>query len=224
MGMSASQARLLSITSRMNDIELRSQQISNTKIRLADESEQVANEYTTALNKTKLTYTDYSSGQAQQVDLTPKNLSQFGYKLINRETNEVFSGNVDAATMYEMVESGQFYIGEGGEEIEKLINEAPKGNGGIRYQPKWVAHTFVTDAKEITVSGNTQMAITSDTTDLAKADAEYNAKTAKINAKEKKLDQQMKEMDTEHSALKTEYDSVKSLISDNISKSFQLFS
>ena len=224
MGMSASQARLLSITSRMNDIELRSQQISNTKIRLADESEQVANEYTTALNKTKLTYTDYSSGQAQQVDLTPKNLSQFGYKLINRETNEVFSGNVDAATMYEMVESGQFYIGEGGEEIEKLINEAPKGNGSIRYQPKWVAHTFVTDAKEITVSGNTQMAITSDTTDLAKAEAEYNAKTAKINAKEKKLDQQMKEMDTEHSALKTEYDSVKSLISDNISKSFQLFS
>ena len=224
MGMSASQARLLSITSRMNDIELRSQQISNTKIRLADESEQVANEYTTALNKTKLTYTDYSSGQAQQVDLTPKNLSQFGYKLINRETNEVFSGNVDAATMYEMIESGQFYIGEGGNETQQMVNEAPKGNNNIRYQPRWVAHTFVTDAKEITVSGNTQMAITSDTTDLAKAEADYNAKTAKINAKEKKLDQQMKEMDTEHSALKTEYDSVKSLISDNISKSFQLFS
>ena len=224
MGMSASQARLLSITSRMNDIELRSQQISNTKIRLADESEQVANEYTAALNKTKLTYTDYSSGQAQQVDLTPKNLSQFGYKLINRETNEVFSGNVDAATMYEMIESGQFYIGEGGNETQQMVNEAPKGNNNIRYQPRWVAHTFVTDAKEITVSGNTQMAITSDTTDLAKAEADYNAKTAKINAKEKKLDQQMKEMDTEHSALKTEYDSVKSLISDNISKSFQLFS
>ena len=169
MGMSASQARLLSITSRMNDIELRSQQISNTKIRLADESEQVANEYTTALNKTKLTYTDYSSGQAQQVDLTPKNLSQFGYKLINRETNEVFSGNVDAATMYEMVESGQFYIGEGGNETQQMINEAPKGNGGIRYQPRWVAHTFVTDAKEITVSGNTQMAITSDTTEDRKS-------------------------------------------------------
>ena len=224
MGMSASQARLLSITSRMNDIELRSQQISNTKIRLADESEQVANEYTKALNKTKLTYTDHSSEQTQQVDLTPKNLSKFGYKLINRETKEVFSGNVDAATMYEMIESGQFFIGEGGKEIEKLINEAPKGKGGVRYQPKWVAHTFVTDAKEINISGNSQMAITSDTTDLAKAEADYNAKTAKINAKEKKLDQQMKAMDTEHSALKTEYDSVKSLISDNISKSFQLFS
>ena len=225
MGMSASQARLLSITSRMNDIELRSQQISNTKIRLADESEQVANEYTAALNKTKLTYTDYSSGQAQQVDLTPKNLSEFGYKLVNRETGEIFKGNVDASTMYEMIESGQFFIGEGGDEttVVKLVRP-PSSQKGVIYQPRREEHTYVENAKEITVSGNTQMAITSDTTDLAKAEADYNAKTAKINAKEKKLDQQMKEMDTEHSALKTEYDSVKSLIGDNISKSFQLFS
>ena len=265
MGMSASQARLLSITSRMNDIELRSQQISNTKIRLADESEQVANEYTEALNKTKLTYTDYSSGQAQQIDLTPKNLSTFGYKLINRETNEVFKGDVDAATMYEMIESGQFYIGEGGNEttvnqpfklvrqtelIESgqfhfvdagnvitttnnltggsLIANVKNGgsvtrlNGGISLAK--LSRTYVTNATEVNISGNTQMAITSDTTGLAKAEADYNAKTAKINAKEKKLDQQLKEMDTEHSALSTEYDSVKSLISDNVSKSFQLFS
>ena len=196
MGMSASQARLLSITSRMNDIELRSQQISNTKIRLADESEQVANEYTKALNKTKLTYTDHSSEQTQQVDLTPKNLSKFGYKLINRETKEVFSGNVDAATMYEMIESGQY----------KLQQE--DGN----------------DYKDTSVSGNSSLGIQTEDKDLAKAEAEYNAATAKINTKEKKLDQQMKAMDTEHNALKTEYDSVKSLISDNISKSFQLFS
>ena len=222
--MSASQARLLSITSRMNDIELRSQQISNTKIRLADESEQVANDYTTALNKSKLTYTDYSSGQAQQVDLTPKNLSEFGYKLVNRETGEIFTGDVDASTMYEMIESGQFYIGEGGNESTTYEMYAPSSTNGKIYQPRRIAHTFVEGAKEITVSGSTQMAIKSDDTDLAKAEAEYNAATAKINAKEKKLDQQMKEMDTEHSALKTEYDSVKSLISDNVSKSFQLFS
>ena len=224
MGMSASQARLLAITSRMNDIELRSQQISNTKIRLADESEQVANDYTTALNKSKLTYTDYSSGQAQQIDLTPKNLSEFGYKLVNRETGEIFTGDVDASTMYEMIESGQFYIGEGGNESTTYEMYVPSSTNGKIYQPRRIAHTFVEGAKEITVSGSTQMAIKSDDTDLAKAEAEYNAATAKINAKEKKLDQQMKEMDTEHSALKTEYDSVKSLISDNVSKSFQLFS
>ena len=54
MGMSASQARLLSITVRINDVEYKSQQISNTKLRLADEAEQLATNYTNALNKQKL--------------------------------------------------------------------------------------------------------------------------------------------------------------------------
>ena len=66
--------------------------------------------------------------------------------------------------------------------------------------------------------------ILSDNSDLAKAEAEYNAATLKINNKEKKLDMQMKALDTEHSALTTEQDAVKSLISDNVSKSFNIFS
>ncbi len=77
---------------------------------------------------------------------------------------------------------------------------------------------------QTSLSSSTMISEVSDDRDLAKAEAEYNAATAKINKKEKKLDMQMKEMDTEHSALQTEYDSVKSLISDNVSKSFNLFS
>ena len=282
MGMSASQARLLSITSRMNDIELRSQQISNTKIRLADESEQVANNYTRALNASKLTYTDYSSGQAKTVDLTPKNLSNYGLCLVNRSDNSIFSGDVTPAQMYEMIESGQFFLAKAGqttttptqaqiptlansnnvtfvnklnptntatfvnklnptntvtnwntisgmEQTGEVINASSKK---YTFTDFWDEvdiedtniKTYLQNPEEVSVSGNTFLNIQSDDTNLAKAEAEYNAQTAKINAKEKKLDQQMKEMDTEHSALKTEYDSVKSLISDNISKSFQLFS
>ena len=272
MGMSASQARLLSITSRMNDIELRSQQISNTKIRLADESEQVANNYTRALNASKLTYTDYSSGQAKTVDLTPKNLSNYGLCLVNRSDNSIFSGDVTPAQMYEMIESGQFFLAKSGQTTTtptlknsqdlQVINKFDQANNindmsqttklsdvnsgligevdGSSFSSKkapsfdfwnlWdeiddtVAKTYLKNPEEVSVSGNTFLNIQTDDTNLAKAEAEYNAQTAKINAKEKKLDQQMKEMDTEHSALKTEYDSVKSLISDNISKSFQLFS
>ena len=78
MGMSASQARLLSITSRISDIEFKSQQISNVKIRLADESEQVANAYTRALNKQKLSITNYANGTAQKVDLTLTQLYKQG--------------------------------------------------------------------------------------------------------------------------------------------------
>ena len=45
MGMAAGQARLLSITSRMSDNELRAQIINNQKMRLATESSQVSEAY-----------------------------------------------------------------------------------------------------------------------------------------------------------------------------------
>ncbi len=317
MGMSASQARLLSITSRMNDIEFKSQQIANTKIRLSDESEQVANAYTKALNKQKFTYTDYSSGSAVKVDLNSSTLANYGLKLVPRNATPQFrvvplrltegesvrtfatkmeaqqelvkldsfyyadkmlsvqssdeqtssatlvknfstltSSRMDvsevsakaytpdsmnnfidkeielnnasmikvknpsykleefypavpttftASELYEMIESGQFYL-----------------EGDVKTTGADGVETF--KRGEISVTSSTQLAIESDSTELAKAEAEYNAATAKINRKEKLLDNDLKALDTEHSALSTEYDSVKSLIGDNIDKSFQLFS
>ena len=213
MGMSASQARLLSITSRINDIEFKSQQISNVKIRLADESEQVAQDYTKALNKTKLTYTSYTSGSAQKIDLNSTNLRNAlkdNFRLVDASGNAVSLYDAKdnktgmkftESQLYEMIESGQFML--------QAIEKDDDGNN------KWV---------DTSVSGNNQLAIESDTTELAKAEAEYNAASAKINKKEKLLDNDLKALDTEHNALKTEFDSVKSLIGDNVEKSFNLFS
>ena len=207
MGMAASQARLLSITARMTDVEYKSQQISNTKIRLADESEQVAQDYTNALNKQKLTFTNWSDGKMQTMPLNPTNLSQVKMALYSRETGKALTTeemaklkNVSDSDFYEMIQSGQYYL---------VSTEETDDKGNF---------------KEMSVDGTNQLAIASDTTNLAKAEAEYNAKTAKINSKEKLLDNDLKALDTEHNALKTEYDSVKSLISDNVSKSFNLFS
>ena len=56
------------------------------------------------------------------------------------------------------------------------------------------------------------------------SEADYNAATARINRKEKLLDNELKALDTEHNALKTEQDAIKSLISDNVSKTFNIFS
>lgn len=61
MGMAAGQARLLSITSRMSDNELRAQIINNNKIRLATESSQVSEAYVTALNEAQLMFTSYDA-------------------------------------------------------------------------------------------------------------------------------------------------------------------
>ncbi len=73
MGMSASQARLLSLTARLTDNENTGQDISYAKIRLADKMDQLNEDYLNALKATKLTvltgfnnsdevYTDISYG------------------------------------------------------------------------------------------------------------------------------------------------------------------
>ena len=58
MGMAASQARLLTITARMHDIEYQAQSIQNAKIELATQSDEVYQDYLKALDATTLTIND----------------------------------------------------------------------------------------------------------------------------------------------------------------------
>lgn len=72
MGMSASQARLLTITGRLTDNELRSQTITNSKLRLAQKSSEASQAYMDALNSEKLTYKYYNdNGESASYNLTP---------------------------------------------------------------------------------------------------------------------------------------------------------
>src|SRR5574344_833155 len=64
MGLAASQARLLSITSRLSDNELRAQLINNKKIRLASESSRASEDYVNALNRAQMMFTNYDSSNA----------------------------------------------------------------------------------------------------------------------------------------------------------------
>ena len=63
-----------------------------------------------------------------------------------------------------------------------------------------------------------------DDNEIRKAEANYEAELAKINQKEKMLDFELDNLQTEHNALKAEMDSIKSLIKDNVEKSFNIFS
>ena len=71
MGMAASQARLLSITARLSNNELEQQSVAYSKQRLADNSEQINDDYLEALAKTKYqVLTGYNNSQANYADLT----------------------------------------------------------------------------------------------------------------------------------------------------------
>ena len=72
MGMSASQARLLTITGRLTDNELRSQTITNSKLRLAQKSSEASQEYMDALSSEKFVFNYFNNnGEKSTYNLTP---------------------------------------------------------------------------------------------------------------------------------------------------------
>ncbi len=89
MGLAASQARLLTITARLADNELRSQTINNAKMRLATQSSQASEDYVSALNNARLMFTNTdANGLSQTQVLNFNNLTAFSpyntqYGLVN---------------------------------------------------------------------------------------------------------------------------------------------
>ena len=79
------------------------------------------------------------------------------------------------------------------------------------------------EGKQVSLASDQHFTTKHDKSDDKKAEAEYNAESAKLKRKEKILDNEASKLNTEHQALKTEYDSVKTIIKDNISRTFNLF-
>ena len=113
MGMAASQARLLSITTRLTNNEFRSQMIANSKTRLANETQAASDEYMEALNATKLQYVYYdANGQQTLYDLTASTMLQYQplknqYALVNR-AGQTMVNHGDATTFQQATNLDEF--------------------------------------------------------------------------------------------------------------------
>ena len=75
MGMAASQARLLSLTARIHDVEYQAQMIQNAKMQLALQEDEVYRKYTEALDATTLTFQDI---KGNRIPASFNNLSGLG--------------------------------------------------------------------------------------------------------------------------------------------------
>ena len=84
MGMAAGQARLLSITQRLNDNELKAQSITRAKTRLSDSMSAIGEEYIEALNRTQLKYSTYDAdgNVLDEVTFSRNNALRFN-KIVN---------------------------------------------------------------------------------------------------------------------------------------------
>ena len=78
MGMAASQVRLLALTSRLHDVELKAQGIMSQKLALATQKDELYKDYCEALDKTKITvgYMD-NSGDTYRVDANFSSLCEY---------------------------------------------------------------------------------------------------------------------------------------------------
>ena len=199
MGMSASQARLLSITSRMSDVEFKSEQLTQSKLRMSQASQEVTAEYNEALSRQIINFKYMNGSEYTTVTLTPAyiatNYQELGIKLYmsNGEEFTDKASKLTASDLYEMISSGQVYIAD-------------------------------LDKNRVDIFTNTSYRTTYDDNEMRKAEADYESELAKINQKEKMLDYELNNLQTEHNALKTEMESIKSLIKDNVEKSFNIFS
>ena len=380
MGMAASQARLLTITARMHDVEYQAQSIQNAKIQLATQSDQVYQDYLEALDATTLTIKDYegntipanfnnlfgidsvntkdkyalfdergrlvvedeiataynefkNSGaesdayafamwmlnpngcNPEDIDLTNaentvaadtsnlsdksdklnKILSNLGERDIT-EKSDLQNAIVDAENSgdatraktfkealdeYEGLEKSyryklyqqnaeKVYNKQYGEEGEgyfdqddfnyyvRMYNEIQQAggcvsidefdgplNGDASTDGDWLKNQLSSGKFSISIvntdkkNGDISFSTTSTATDssltetttstidkkaLAKAEAEYEHESKKIDQKDKKYDMELSKLETEREALKTEYESVKKVASDNIERTFGIFS
>ena len=74
------------------------------------------------------------------------------------------------------------------------------------------------------LESNTQMLYELDTTDDAAAQSKYEYELASIERKENQLEMEMAQLETQHEAVLKELESVKNVISNNVERTFKLFS
>ena len=113
MGLSASQARLLSLTSRISQNELRSEQVTRSKQALAQETADLAKKYVNSLNANELTYAIYDQdGEKTCMELTGAALSQYAplknqYALVNAH-GQVLVSELDAGNYEKSADINEF--------------------------------------------------------------------------------------------------------------------
>lgn len=153
MGMSASQARLLTITSRLTSNEYESQQITNAKMRLATQSQEASEAYISALNTSQYSFVTYDSqGNSNNTPLTAAVLYEYGDNknqyIITNSAGKALVSNADAQNYQNSRNLNEFLSKYGIEQefqtdtLKNTYNKCMKTNtedpnGLLQYKTTW---------------------------------------------------------------------------------------
>ena len=243
MGLSSSQGRLLMLTSRLSDIQLQETIISQRQNQLAWESEAVAREYNEATSNYKLEIKipdAEDEDSFEKEDLTYENMTQTGYLPTNaegqvylkkdEEGNWIIPEDVNGNALLSIDETtGKATIGESSYDIldgsvflstDKIIQNLIMNNALFLVDTKTSSEPL--SITELQSDANIEYIL--DTSDDAAAQSKYEYESASISRKDNQLDMELGQLETQHEAILKEYDSVKEVISNNVERTFNLFS
>ena len=241
MGLSSSQARLLNLTSRMHQIEYKAAKLEAEKLQMANESSRVYEDYLEALEKTKIqrkilttdgsvtykditSYNDFtSSGFALQYNGTTYTGDAIAYQGGTKKLNATQTAGSFGKLLLDLgitELSGNFE-----DVITNIINSGQvtivsAKDDGTFAQPTDTDY----NRYETSVSTNTNLQEITDSSELKKAEAKYEADMKKIDMKDRKYDSDIAALETERNAIKQEMETLKTVAKENVERTFKLFS
>ena len=210
MGLGASQARLLTITSRLSTNEFRQQQLAMSKLTLSADKDNMSLTYASKINNQTLI------AGANNKPITISSLKGMGYRVIEASQMNNVKKHLDEYSSNEQNENAYFNKLDAtlAKNQQFLIDGLLSGYFALVNQ----------DGEIDSLTGNIDIITEYYKEDDAAAEAEYESEMNKINRKEKAIDLQMRRLETEYSSLTVELNTVQNLVTEHTSKDFQLFS
>lgn len=160
-------------------------------------------------------------GNAEEFDTAKFNYYLKWAKLISQEEAFVSNGSLCGIT------SASDYSCNIENDAEIFNNMLMSGTISIdivnmNYSTGVLTDTITSAASDSNIAYTNKSSI--DSRELKKAEAEYENAMKQLSRQDKKYDLELNRLETERSALTTEYDSVKKVISENIERTFGIFS
>ena len=126
---------------------------------------------------------------------------------------------VEALNYYQVIKGGYIIVeDEQANSTEWVTNMI---NGGFAIFTQYDVEEK--DLFDTNIATNVSLQEVADETELKKAEVEYEASMRKIDAKDKQYDVELAHLENERNAIKTEMDTLKTVIKDNVDRTFKLF-
>lgn len=245
MGLASSQARLLLITARKSDLEYRSQMISQRKLTLASQTEQLATDYTKALSNKVLKFAFAVDANGNQVLQDPQlnyngvvaqnagYIGASGKFVVTNANGELVVPSMDklpAGFTFDATKGVATHAGSGESfkvDVEQGVMDKSLFQNALRTGSLYITQ-YNPESTEQSKFQKCSLASdfisdVNDTSDDSAAEAKYESQSLLVQNQDKQLDLELSQIESQHKALETEYDSVKKVIEKNIEVSYKIF-